>query len=309
MNQYSHFAVEEAEIVQQSVAVDPSDWRLLRRLQIPNLFNDPQGGTIKQAMVIDVETTGLSTENDDVVQLAMLPFEYEAISGRILTVHTARAFEGLREPAVAISEEASLVTGITGDMVAGKSIDGSAVEAVVSKADLIIAHNAAFDRPMVERHWNCFSEKPWACTLTGVDWLREGYGSGKLDYLGMQFGWFYNGHRAMADCEACLALLSQTLPKSGRRIMAAVREAALQDVYLVRAVDAPFDLRDKLRSRGYRWRPDGMPHGKVWWKLTSDPEDEMSWLGGEVYGREVVVPVHSVSAIDRFSDRLWGFTS
>ena len=91
--------------------------------------------------------------------------------------------------------------------------------------------------------------------------------------------------------------------------MAAVREAALQDVYLVRAVDAPFDLRDKLRSRGYRWRPDGMPHGKVWWKLTSDPEDEMSWLGGEVYGREVAVPVHSVSAIDRFSDRLWGFTS
>ena len=124
-------------------------------------------------MVLDVETTGLSTENDDVVQLAMLPFEYEAKSGRILSVHKARAFEGLREPAVPISEEASLVTGITGDMVAGKSIDGSAVDAVVSKADLIIAHNAAFDRPMVERHWNCFSKKPWACTLTGVDWLRD----------------------------------------------------------------------------------------------------------------------------------------
>ena len=130
-----------------------------------------------------------------------------------------------------------------------------------------------------------------------------------LPELGMQFGWFYDGHRAMADCEACLALLAQTLPKSDRRIMAAVREAALKDVYLVRAVDAPFDLRDKLRNRGYRWRPDGIPHGKVWWTLTSDPEGEMSWLGDEVYGREVAVPVHSVSAVDRFSDRLWSFTS
>jgi DNA polymerase III subunit epsilon len=307
MNQYSYFAVEESEIVQQSVAADPSDWRLLRRLQIPDRFNDPQGGTIKKAMVIDVETTGLSTENDDIVQLAMLPFEYEAISGRILTVHKAQAFEGLREPAVPISEEASLITGITSDMVGGKSIDGSMVEAVVSKVDLIIAHNAAFDRPMVERHWNCFSEKPWACTLTGVDWLREGYGSGKLDYLGMQFGWFYDGHRAMADCEACLALLAQTLPKSDRQIMAAVREAALQCVYLVRAVDAPFDLRDKLRNRGYRWRPDGKAHGKVWWTLTSGPEDEISWLAEEIYGRAPTVPIHTVSAIDRFSDRLWDF--
>jgi len=25
----------------------------------------------------------------------------------------------------------------------------------------------------------------------------------------MQFGWFYDGHRALADCEACLALLEQ----------------------------------------------------------------------------------------------------
>ena len=27
-----------------------------------------------------------------------------------------------------------------------------------------IAHNAAFDRPMLERLWPCFAEKPWACS-------------------------------------------------------------------------------------------------------------------------------------------------
>jgi len=307
MNQYSQFAIEEAELIRPDTQADPANWRLIRRLQMPDRFNDPQGGAVKRALVIDVETTGLSTENDDVVQLAMLPFDYEAESGLILTVHKAMAFDSLREPAVPISAEASLITGITDKMVAGKSIDDAAVANVVANANLIIAHNASFDRPMVERHWNCFAEKPWACTLTSVDWLREGYGSGKLEYLGMQFGWFYDGHQAMADCEACLALLAQTLPKSGRRVMQLVREEALQDDHLIRAVDAPFDLKDKLRQRGYRWRPADVPHGKVWWTVTAEPEAEITWLRSEIYGREARIPVHPITAFERYSDRLWNF--
>ena len=307
MNQHSHFAIEEAKIIRQDTPVDPGQWRLIRRLRIPDKFNDPQGGTVKQALVVDVETTGLSTENDDVIQLAMLPFEYETESGLILAVHKALAFDALREPAVPISEEASLITGITSDMVAGKSIDAAAVANVVASADLIIAHNASFDRPMVERHWECFAQKPWACTLDSVDWLREGFGAGKLDYLGTQFGWFYNGHRAMADCEACLALLAQTLPNSSQKVITVVREAALRNDYLVCAVDAPFDLKDKLRQRGYRWRPADVPNGKIWWTMTVEPEAEIDWLHSEIYGREARIPVHPITALERYSDRLWNF--
>ncbi len=100
MNQYSHFAIENSDVIRPQSEVDANQWKLLRRLRLPDKFNDPQQGTIKRAMVIDVETTGLSTENDDVIQLAMLPFDYEVESGRILTVHKAMAFEELREPAV-----------------------------------------------------------------------------------------------------------------------------------------------------------------------------------------------------------------
>ena len=283
-------------------------YSLLRRLHLPNKFNEPQpGATIRRALVVDVEATGLSIENDDIIQLAMLPFDYEVETGRILTVHKDLAFEALREPAVAISAEASLITGITDDMVAGKAIDENVVTSIVSGADLIIAHNARFDRPMVERHWPCFIDKPWACTLDGVDWLHEGFSAGKLDYLGLQFGWFYDGHRAFADCEACLALLAQTLPTSGRNVLAVVREAALHDDFLVRAVDAPYDLRDKLKQRGYRWRPAEMPNGKVWWTRTADPEVEIAWLRAEVYGREAPIPVRPITACERYSDRLWNF--
>ncbi len=89
--------------------------------------------------------------------------------------------------------------------------------------------------------------------------------------------------------------------------MAAVREAALQADYLVRAVDAPYDLRDKLKQRGYRWRPADLPNGRVWWTMTSDPEAEVAWLRDEVYGREAEVPVHPITAHERYSDRTWEF--
>ena len=76
--------------------------------------------------IIEVETNDLSTENDDVIQLAVLPFDYDAASGRILTVHKALAFEGLREPVVPISEAASLITGIANDKIVGRSMDDAA---------------------------------------------------------------------------------------------------------------------------------------------------------------------------------------
>ena len=61
------------------------------------------------------------------------------------------------------------------------------------------------------------------------------------------------------------------------------------------------------RERGYRWRPAELKNGKVWWTTTDDPEAEIAWLRAEVYGREVSIPVHPITACERYSDRLWSF--
>ena len=79
--------------------------------------------------------------------------------------------------------------------------------------------------------------------------------------------------------------------------MSAVREAALRDDYLVRAVDAPYDLRDKLKQRGYRWRSPDLPNGKVWWTMASNSEAEITWLQADVYGRKAEVPVHEITPL------------
>ena len=35
------------------------------------------------------------------------------------------------------------------------------------------------------------------------------------------------------------------------------------------------------------------------------PEAEIAWLQAEVYGREAEVPVHEITALSRFSERIW----
>ena len=305
MNDKNIFSISVEDVRLSPKAYSGEDWRLLRRLKLPGRLNEPQRVMSKRAAVIDVETTGLSMDEDEVIQLAILPFTYEPEGGRILEILHEEAFIGWRDTRRPISREASLVTGINAETIAGKSISGDAVERAISDVGLMIAHNASFDRVMVEKLWPCFADVAWACSLSSVDWLEEGFSAGKLDYLGMQFGWFYDGHDALADCEACLALLSQKLPRSGERVLTAVRRAAMADDFLIRAIDAPFEARGILKQRGYRWRPQELEMGKVWWTITPEPDAEIAWLRDAVYGCPIDLPIHPITARTRFSERIW----
>lgn len=303
MNKYKHYKNEIKEIVNTDINI--SEWKLIRKLHLPEKYNDPSGGEIKKGIVLDVEATGLSIGHDDVIQLALLPFEYEVSSGKILNIQKEYAFDGLREPRIPISKEASLVTGITNEMVINKKIDSKEVEKIINSSDLIIAHNASYDRPMVEQHWDCFKNISWACTFKSIDWLEEGFSSAKLELLGMNYGWFYDGHDAFNDCEACLALLSETLPKKNKTVFSVLREYAATPSFLIKAIDAPYSKRNILRRRGYKWRPADLLNGKVWWIETNEYEEEVKWLNEEIYNKEINIPIKRITALNRYSDRIW----
>ena len=297
MNKYSHYKNELKEIINTNV--NQSDWKLIRKLNLPKQYNEPSTGEIKKGVVLDVEATGLSIGHDDVIQLALLPFEYEVPSGKILSIKKEEAFDGLREPRIPISTEASLITGITNEMVINKKIESKDVENIINNTDLIIAHNASYDRPMVEQHWNCFKNVSWACTFKSIDWLQEGFSSAKLELLGVNFGWFYEGHDAFNDCEACLALLSETLPNRDSTVFSAVREYASNPTFLIKAIDAPYNKRNILRRKGYKWRPADQLNGKVWWTETKNYEEEVKWLHEEIYNRKINIPIKQISALNR----------
>jgi DNA polymerase-3 subunit epsilon len=159
------------------------------------------------AAVIDVETTGLSLYRDEIVELAITIFRYDRVKGQVLEV--VSEYSGLREPSCPIRRDATAVHGITRRMVRGLNLDYPRIRAMLRQADFIVAHNARFDRGLVERLMPSFRNKTWLCSLNGIDWEAKGFRSRRLEDLATAHE-IENpcGHRASGDTETLLALLS-----------------------------------------------------------------------------------------------------
>lgn len=282
------------------------DFRLLRR--VPASRDWPlraASGETRRGVFIDTETTGLDLDTDEVIELALLPFEYERDTGAIVSVDHDAALNAFRQPTFPIPPESAKIHGITDEMVKGQAIDAEHVRSLIEPAHLVLAHNAAFDRPMVEKHWPIFEEKHWACSLAEIDWKSEGIGSAKLDYLLWSRGWFHDGHRALSDAEAALFLLTLALPASGRLGLQALLECARRQLWVVRAEDTAFEQRASLKARGYRWDDGEGKRAKAWWLMTNDPQAELDWLRADIYGDDRDVTVLKAPATRRYSSRLW----
>lgn len=133
------------------------EFRVLRKLSPTLAVEAPDGGLVRRGLFVDVETTGLDPAVDEIIELAMTPFSYGS-DGRITAV--GASFEGLRQPTNPIPAHITAITGIDDAMVAGQSIDPEEVAHFAEQADLVIAHNAAFDRRFLERFCPCSPPSP-----------------------------------------------------------------------------------------------------------------------------------------------------
>ena len=287
-----------AEVLQQS-----GEYRVLRRLA-PRVWRDPPADVrTRLGMFVDTETTGLDPVRDEIIELAMVPFTY-GLDGQIYGI--GDPFQQLREPSKPIPPEVTAITGIDDAMVAGQTIDPEEVTRFVAPASLVVAHNAAFDRKFLERLCQTFNTKPWGCSMSQVDWAAEGYEGTKLAYLASGAGFFYERHRATHDCLAAIELLAQAHPKSGRTGLAQLLDQARAPSYRVWAENSPFDLKDVLKARGYRWNGEGNAAPRAWYIDVAEAarEAEIAFLKEEIYRGEIDLLVRRVDAYDRFSDRV-----
>jgi len=289
----------DAEAMAQTLAQHP-DFRILRRLLPRTDYGPVSGQNTRRVIVLDTETTGLDARNEKIIELAMLSVLVDTATGQPLGPVTV--YESFEDPGKPIPPQITEITGIDDSMVQGQRIDDAAVNALVEQADLIVAHNAGFDRPFVEARWPVFARKAWNCSFAGIDWKKEGSGSAKLEFLASERGWFYDAHRAQVDCHALLQVLSSPL-SDGQSGLSRLLNGAGQTRYKLRATGAPFEAKDKLKSRGYRW--DG--EGRVWWcSLSSDEllDAECTWLRAEVYGqRSARVQLEAMDSLVQFSSR------
>ncbi|HCJ22935.1 MAG TPA: DNA polymerase III subunit epsilon [Erythrobacter sp.] len=278
-------------------------YRVQRRLEPRLRINNAHGAPTKLGLFVDVETTGLDPTKHEIIELGMIPFSYLP-DGLICDI--GPPFERFQEPTSPIPPEITRLTGITDAMVAGKRIDVDAVRALVDRSSLVIAHNASFDRRFLERLSDAFVFKPWACSMSQVDWIDEGHEGVKLAYLAAGAGFFYDRHRAVHDCRAAIELLAAPLPISGVPAMQKMLDKARRPSWRIWAENSPFDLKDVLKARGYRWNGDDNPNPRAWYIDVDDGqrEAEIGFLCKEIYLREADLPVREVTAFNRFSDRI-----
>jgi len=298
--------IEAIQHLQQS-----GNYRIIKRLGSTERYRDGEPATPRTGLVIDTETTGLDTANDSIIELGFVAFEYDASTGAIYRIlHTYDAFE---DPGRPLDEIVKQITGITDEMLKGKKLDDAEIMEWLKKADIIIAHNAAFDRQMIERRLPAASQGNWGCTFNDISWQDENISSLKLDYIACMLGFFFDAHRAVNDAQATLHILTRTLPETGKLAMSELLLRAREKSRRFFALHAPFEKKDELKARGYQWLPaysftDRFGKAKKGvWSLSvgeADVETEQQWLVEDIYnGKEGLFTYREITAADRYSSR------
>lgn len=220
----THTPAAELELLKEKLEAT-GEFRVLRRLREVTEYSPANSEPKHVAVYLDTETTGFEVGRDKVIELAMAAFEYD-LNGNIYRV--LRTTSQLEDPGFPLAPEITELTGLTDEDLAGQRIDDAGVAQFLDQAKLVIAHNAAFDRPFVERRLPLFRDLPWACSISDVGWRSLGFSSSSMEYLAFRHGFFFDGHRALVDSLAGIEILASRPSPDGRATMALLRRVRLR---------------------------------------------------------------------------------
>lgn len=274
------------------------DYKIIKRFKKTKIYNEPSECKKLIGIFLDVETTGPSAEKDHIIEIALVPFEYTS-DGKIYRV--LDSYVEFQDPNISIPEFITELTGITNEMVQGKSIDHAKVCELVESASIIVAHHAAFDKKFVEKLFPVFKDKLWGCTVAHVKWRQENISSAKLEYLAYKYGVFYDAHRAEIDSLVGVHILAQILPVSGELVLKVLLENACSKYLKIWALQSPFEMKDILKARGYRWHDGSNNKSKSWYKIVKEDlkDQELEFLYSEIYGRKLPLEIEPVDLFDK----------
>ena len=118
------------------------------------------------------------------------------------------------------------------------------VTTYLNNVEIIIAHNAQFDRSFFEMTFPTIAPKAWGCLMYDINWKSEGISSNKLEYIAYKYNFFFEGHRAIIDCLAGIHILAQDLPISKESVLKQllVNSNALR--FKLYATTSPYNSKD-----------------------------------------------------------------
>lgn len=235
--------------------------------------------------VIDLETTGLDPQYDEIIEIAAAIIQVDA-DGRVMAVESLRT--GLQQPSRPIEPHIAKITGIDDAMVSGKRICPHSVAAYLGQAQACLAFNAAFDRRHLEMLVPEVGAMPWICAMADVPWRDLGFDGAAQNYLLAQAGMFNPvAHRAKDDVASLINLLAHVC-RDGRTVMGHALEGAQVPSWRFEATNLPFRFRKDVRRRGYRYSYRKVNHKLV---RPAEYDAELAWYRTTIGEEPSIVPV------------------
>lgn len=214
---------------------------------------------MKRILFLDTETSGLDPKVDHLIEVGLVLWDVQ---------HRA-VLQASSWLVQAPSNAAEHVNGIPA-AVLPQGLSRRGIEAQVmgyaADADVIVAHNAEFDRAWLPE----LANMAWVCSCFDIEWPGR-YRAGTIEREGERPGHSLvalclahgvgvaDAHRALADC-LLLARLLERVAELGHDIDAMLARAMRPKVKVVSL--APFERKDEVKAAGFRWDPGA----KVWWR-------------------------------------------
>lgn len=194
---------------------------------------------------VDVETTGLSDERDEITEIGAVLWDWDMQM-------PLEQQSDIIDCGKHISREITEITGLTNEICSkhGLTLEGSinTLDGMMEAADYVMAHNAPFDKGFIQAAFNkedmVMPSTPWLDTRTDVKWRTKG--SRKLGYLAADHG-FINpfAHRALYDVLTMLKLASLYSLED------IIKRSQSPTVTLKALVS--FNQKDLAKEKGFHW--------------------------------------------------------
>ena len=209
-------------------------------------------------LILDTETTGLDPEQDQCVEVGVILFDVAARAvlaqqSFLLPVQVNRAEPINRIPAAVSQRSQPWREALVW------------FETLVAAADVVVAHNAAFDRQWFGHGQLPAIHCPWLCTMEDLRWPadRQLRSRPSVRDLALAYGVpVWSAHRALTDC----IYLAEVFARCDD--LEQMLSLGMEPRRLLRA-RVSFDDRHLAREAGFRWND---PVKGAWTRRLSERE-------------------------------------
>ena len=260
-----------------------------------NLSKEYQNESALKVCFLDLETTGSNKETSKIIEFAGKLTAIDKNNGELIGI--IDSYQSFNDPEEPISQEITRITGITDEDVKGRSLNWGIISQIMHDADIIVAHNASFDRAFMDRYLPLSKDKVWVCSVNDINWAERGFNARGQEILCIWHGFYYESHRAMYDVDALIHLVTYDVKEQNKASLELIANST-KSSYQIAAINSPYETKDLLKSRKYRWNPTR----KYWWKniFLEDLESEKEWMADNIYNGHFQGQVVEISLTDKY---------